>query len=165
MGTSHRQGPVRDVVGRVRDGLGDLFPFADGYEIVLGNGGSTAFWEEARRGLAAAITAPHVRRVVAEVRDRHGERRSSTSRSSHHRTGTAPHPRRTRRDVIAWAHNETSTGVMVDVRRPTDAGDALVLIDATSGAGGLPVDVGQADAFTSLPRSRSGPTAASGWPR
>ena len=67
--------------------------------------------------------------------------------------GDAPAPRAdAAADVIAWAHNETSTGVMVPVERPDGAGEALVLIDATSGAGGLPVDVAQADAYYFAPQ-------------
>jgi phosphoserine aminotransferase len=59
-------------------------------------------------------------------------------------------------DAITWAHNETSTGVMVPVERPADAGEALVLIDATSGAGGLPVDIAQADAYYFAPQKAFG---------
>ena len=159
MGTSHRQAPVRDLVGRVREGLAELFSLPDGYEIVLGNGGSTAFWDAAVTGLirkrslhlafgefsqkfaTAAAGAPFLDDPIVVSAD----------------PGTAP--RRTAHpdaDVIAWAHNETSTGVMVDVQRPADAGDALVLIDATSGAGGLPVDISQADAYYFAPQKSFG---------
>jgi phosphoserine aminotransferase len=159
MGTSHRQAPVRDLVGRVREGLAELFSLPDGYEIVLGNGGSTAFWDAAITGLirkrslhlafgefsrkfaTAAAGAPFLDDPIVVSAD----------------PGTAPEPRSDPdADVLAWAHNETSTGVMLDVRRPADAGDALVLIDATSGAGGLSVDLSQADAYYFAPQKSFG---------
>jgi len=155
MGTSHRQKPVKQLVARVRAGLAELFDLPDGYEIALGNGGATAFWDAATCCLVrdralhlaygefsakfAACTrgAPFLRDpIVIEAR-----------------AGDAPEPAADAdADVIAWAHNETSTGVMVPVMRPGGAGDALVLIDATSGAGGLPVDVSQADAYYFAPQ-------------
>jgi len=153
MGTSHRQAPVKAVVGRVRAGLRDLFSLPDGYEVALGNGGTTAFWDAAACGLVrrralhlsygefsnkfASVTkaAPFLEDPVVVKAD----------------PGDAPQPPADPdADVVAWAHNETSTGVMVPVTRP--AGDALVLVDATSGAGGLPVDVGQADAYYFAPQ-------------
>ncbi len=159
MGTSHRQAPVRDLVGRVREGLTELFSLPDGYEIVLGNGGSTAFWDLAAASLirkrslhlafgefsqkfaTAAAAAPFLDDPIVVSSE----------------PGTAPEPRADPdADVLAWAHNETSTGVMVDVQRPADSGDALVLIDATSGAGGLPVDVSQADAYYFAPQKSFG---------
>ena len=159
MGTSHRQAPVRDVVGQVREGLAELFSLPDGYEIVLGNGGSTAFWDAAAAGLirhrslhltfgefsqkfaTAAAGAPFLDDPIVVSGD----------------PGTAPQPTSDPdADVIAWAHNETSTGVMLDVQRPADSGDALVLIDATSGAGGLPVDMSQADAYYFAPQKSFG---------
>jgi phosphoserine aminotransferase len=159
MGTSHRQAPVRDVVGQIREGLAELFSLPDGYEIVLGNGGSTAFWDAAAAGLirnrslhltfgefsqkfaTAAAGAPFLDDPIIVSSD----------------PGTAPQPTADPdADVIAWAHNETSTGVMLDVQRPADAGDALVLIDATSGAGGLPVDVSQADVYYFAPQKSFG---------
>jgi phosphoserine aminotransferase len=155
MGTSHRQKPVKALVGRVRAGLRELFSLPDGYEVVLGNGGTTAFWDAAtcclvrERALhlaygefsskfaAATRGAPFLRDpIVIEAP-----------------AGDAPEPTGDPDvDVIAWAHNETSTGVMVPVIRPQNAGHALVLIDATSGAGGLPVDVGHADAYYFAPQ-------------
>ena len=159
MGTSHRQKPVKQLVGRVRAGLGELFSVPAGYEVALGNGGTTAFWDAAalslvqRRSLhlsygefsskfaAVATTAPFLEDpIVVETAP-----------------GDAPAPvADPDADVIAWAHNETSTGVMVPVMRPDGAGDALVLIDATSGAGGLPVDVEQADAYYFAPQKSFG---------
>ena len=155
MGTSHRQAPVRDLVKRVREGLTELFSLPDGYEVALGNGGTTAFWEAASAWLVrerslhltygefsqkfakATAVAPFLGDpIVVEAEP-----------------GDAPAPRAdAAADVIAWAHNETSTGVMVPVARPDGADEALVLIDATSGAGGLPVDLAQADTYYFAPQ-------------
>jgi phosphoserine aminotransferase len=139
----------------VRSGLGDLFALPEGYEVVLGNGGTTAFWDAAASCLVreralhlaygefsskfAACTrnAPFLGDPVVLAAD----------------PGDAPEPAADpTADAIAWAHNETSTGVMVPVARPDGAGDALVLIDATSGAGGLPVDVREADVYYFAPQ-------------
>jgi phosphoserine aminotransferase len=159
MGTSHRQAPVRGLVARVRRGLAGLFSLPDGYEVVLGNGGTTAFWDAAavwlveRRALHLAygefsakfakVTAgaPFLEDpIVVEAEP-----------------GDAPEPLADPdADAIAWAHNETSTGVMVDVRRPAGAGDALVLIDGTSAAAGLPLDPSQADAYYFAPQKALG---------
>jgi phosphoserine aminotransferase len=156
LGTSHRQKPVRAVVGRVRAGLRELFGAPDGYEVVLGNGGTTAFWDAAALGLVrgrslhlaygefsskfAQVTreAPFLADPVVVAAD----------------PGDAPAPRWAPDvDAIAWAHNETSTGVMVAVSRPpAGPDDGLVLIDATSGAGGLPVDVADCDAYYFAPQ-------------
>jgi phosphoserine aminotransferase len=155
MGTSHRQQPVRDLVARIRTGLIELFNAPDDYEVALGNGGTTAFWDAAAAWL---------------VRERplhltYGEFSSKFAKATagapflaepiliEAPPGDAPAPAaEPSADVIAWAHNETSTGVMVPVERPEGTGDALVLIDATSGAGGLPVDVGEADAYYFAPQ-------------
>jgi phosphoserine aminotransferase len=159
MGTSHRQAPVRAVVRRVRDGLGELFALPDGYEVVLGNGGSTAFWD-------AAATSLVRRRALHLVYGEFTQKFATVTRTAPFLAdpivvsadpGDAPDPvADADADVLAWAHNETSTGVMAEVRRPTDAGDALVLVDATSGAGGLPVDVSQADAYYFAPQKAFG---------
>jgi phosphoserine aminotransferase len=159
MGTSHRQAPVRDLVGRIRAGLGELFALPDGYEIALGNGGTTAFWEAATAWL---------------VRDRalhlsYGEFSQKFAKATaaapflenpnvvEAQPGDAPEPvADPAADAIAWAHNETSTGVMVPVRRPEGAGDALILVDGTSGAGGLPLDAAQADAYYFAPQKAFG---------
>jgi phosphoserine aminotransferase len=152
-GTSHRQAPVKNLVGRVRDGVRQLFSVPDGYEVILGNGGSTAFWDAAAFGLidkrslhltfgefsakfASAVAAnPFVGDPIVINSD----------------PGTAPEPKSDPSvDVVAWAHNETSTGVVVPVQRP--AGDALVVIDATSAAGGLPVDIADTDAYYFAPQ-------------
>jgi phosphoserine aminotransferase len=159
MGTSHRQAPVRDVVGQVREGLAELFSLPDGYEIVLGNGGSTAFWDAAAAGLIHSrslhLTFGEFSQKFANAAAGAPFLQDPIIVSSE--PGTAPTPTADPdADVIAWAHNETSTGVMVDVQRPADAGEALVLIDATSGAGGLPVDVSQADAYYFAPQKSFG---------
>jgi phosphoserine aminotransferase len=152
-GTSHRQAPVKNLVGRVRDGVKQLFSVPEGYEVILGNGGSTAFWDAAAFGLidkrslhlafgefsakfAAAVAGnPFVGDPIIVKAD----------------PGTAPAPQSDPSvDVVAWAHNETSTGVAVPIQRP--AGEALVVIDATSAAGGLPVDVADTDAYYFAPQ-------------
>jgi phosphoserine aminotransferase len=156
MGTSHRRPGVKSVVGRVRAGLASLFSLPEGYEVILGNGGSTAFWDAAAFGLierrsqhlcfgefsskfaAAVAGAPHLEAPdVIESEP-----------------GTAPaakgHPGV---DVYALTHNETSTGVTAPVRRPADADDgALVLVDATSAAGGVRVDPAEFDCYYFAPQ-------------
>lgn len=159
IGTSHRQQPVRDLVARVRGGLAELFDIPDGYEVALGNGGAALFWDAAAAWLVreralhlsygefsskfakATAAAPFLEApIVVEAE-----------------AGDAPEPRGDpAADALAWAHNETSTGVMVEVRRPPEAGDALVLIDATSAAGGLPLDASQADAYYFAPQKAFG---------
>jgi phosphoserine aminotransferase len=155
LGTSHRQSGVRDVVERVRRGLASLFAVPDGYEVLLGNGGATQFWDIATFGLiqqrsqhlsfgefsskfaAAATAAPHLDKpsvIKAEPGDAPVARAEDGI------------------DAYCWPHNETSTGVMTDVRRPAETHGALVLIDATSGAGGLPVDLSETDAYYFAPQ-------------
>ncbi|HEY2636044.1 MAG TPA: phosphoserine transaminase, partial [Solirubrobacteraceae bacterium] len=155
MGTSHRQKPVRQLVGRVRSNLRELFSLPEDYEVALGNGGTTAFWDAAALGLiercAVHLTYGEFSAKFATVT----EEAPFLDDPVIFRTdpGDAPAPASApRADVVAWAHNETSTGVMVPVERPADGGDALVLIDATSGAGGLPLDAGQADAYYFAPQ-------------
>jgi phosphoserine aminotransferase len=153
MGTSHRQAPVRDVVREVRSGLRELFSLPDGWEVVLGNGGSTVFWDIATFGLIesrsqhlvfgefsgkfadAAAWAPHLDAPEIVRSD----------------PGTHPVPVSTSAvDVCALTHNETSTGVMMDLRRPE--GEALVVVDATSGAGGLPWSPAEVDVYYFAPQ-------------
>ncbi|WP_432573619.1 phosphoserine transaminase [Kineococcus sp. SYSU DK005] len=160
LGTSHRQAPVRSLVRRVREGLARLFELPEGYEVVLGNGGSTAFWDVAALCLVrersqhlvlgefsakfAGVTAgaPFLAEPVV-VRGQPGTLPRST--------GVAEGV-----DAVAWPHNETSTGVMAPVLRPEGPapadGGPLVLVDATSGAGGLAVDVSQTDAYYFAPQ-------------
>jgi phosphoserine aminotransferase len=155
MGTSHRQRPVRDLVARIRAGLRELFSLPDDYEVALGNGGTTAFWDAA----ACCLAREQALHLV------YGEFSSKFAASTlgapfladpiliEAEPGDAPEPvADPAADVIAWAHNETSTGVMVPVTRPDDAGEALVLIDATSAAGGLPVQLEQADVYYFAPQ-------------
>jgi phosphoserine aminotransferase len=155
MGTSHRQAPVRDLVKRVRDGLGELFSLPDGYEIALGNGGTTAFWEAATAWL---VRERSLHLTYGEFSQKFAKATAAAPFLAdpilvEAEPGDAPAPRGdAAADAIAWAHNETSTGVMVPVERPADAGEALVLIDATSGAGGLPVDVSEADTYYFAPQ-------------
>jgi len=159
MGTSHRQQPVRDLVGRVRSGLTELFALPDGYEVALGNGGTTAFWD------AAAAWLVRERALHLSYGEFSAKFAKSTAAAPFLEDpivvqadpGDAPEPvANPEADVIAWAHNETSTGVMVPVERPADRGDSLVLIDATSGAGGLPVDVAESDAYYFAPQKAFG---------
>jgi phosphoserine aminotransferase len=159
MGTSHRQAPIRDLVGRVRGGLAALFALPDGYEVVLGNGGATAFWDAAAawlvRDRALHLTYGEFSQKFAKATA--GAPFLADPILVEAEPGDAPEPRAdAAADAIAWAHNETSTGVMVDVRRPEGAGDALVLVDGTSGAGGLPLDAAQADAYYFAPQKAFG---------
>ena len=156
LGTSHRQKPVKALVGRVRAGLAELFSLPAGYEVVLGNGGSTAFWDAAAFGLvrerALHLTYGEFSAKFAE--STRGAPFLADPVVVRAEPGTAPQPQADPTcDVLAWAHNETSTGVAVPVVRPAAATDGqLVVIDATSGAGGLPVDMGQADTYYFAPQ-------------
>jgi phosphoserine aminotransferase len=159
MGTSHRQAPVRDLVGRVRGGLGELFALPEGYEVVLGNGGTTAFWDAATAWIVRE-RALHL--TYGEFSQKFAKATASAPFLAapiliEAEPGDAPAPASDpAADVLAWAHNETSTGVMVPVERPEGSGDSLVLIDATSGAGGLPVEIGEADAYYFAPQKSFG---------
>ena len=159
MGTSHRQKPVKALVGRVRSSIAELLGAPDGYEVALGNGGTTAFWDAAAFGLvrerALHLVYGEFSRKFATVTD--GAPFLAEPLLLQADPGDAPEPAALPgADVIAWAHNETSTGVMVGVQRPTDAGDALILVDATSGAGGLPLDAADADAYYFAPQKSFG---------
>jgi phosphoserine aminotransferase len=156
LGTSHRQAPVKDLVKRVRTGLATLFSLPDSYEVVLGNGGTTAFWDIAAFGLIrqkaqhlaygefsakfASVTrgAPFLAEPTVITGD----------------PGTATDPvAEVGVDAYCWPHNETSTGVMRQVQRVHGADDdALVLVDATSGAGGLPVRAADFDVYYFAPQ-------------
>ena len=156
MGTSHRQPAVKNVVGEVREGLAELFQLPDGYEIVLSLGGATAFWDAATFGLIEKKSA-HLT---------YGEFSSKFAKASkmapwldapqiiEAEPGSAPEVVAGEEgvDLIGWAHNETSTGTMVPVTRPAGSEGQLVAIDATSGAGGLPVDMSQADVYYFSPQ-------------
>ncbi|GAA2363135.1 phosphoserine transaminase [Streptomyces cuspidosporus] len=156
LGTSHRQAPVKNLVGKVREGVRELFQLPEGYEVILGNGGSTAFWDIATHGLIenksqhlsfgefsskfakAAKLAPWLDEPTVISAD----------------PGTHPLPRAEAGvDVYALTHNETSTGVAMPIERVAGADEgALVLVDATSGAGGLPVDIAQSDVYYFAPQ-------------
>src|SRR5690348_14553464 len=155
LGTSHRQKPVKSLVGRVRAGLSELFSLPEGYEVILGNGGTTAFWDAAAFGLVreraqhftygefsskfATVTkgAPFLADPIVVKAD----------------PGSAPEiAYESGADLVGWAHNETSTGVAVPVRRPEGSEGALVAIDATSGAGGLPVKAEDFDVYYFAPQ-------------
>ncbi len=162
MGTSHRQKPVKALVGRIRAGLTELFSLPDGYEVVLGNGGTTAFWDAAAAGLvrerALHLSFGEFSSKFAKVTNTAPFLDASVVVSAD--PGDAPDPAAIDRaaatscDVLAWAHNETSTGVMAPVVRPpgTRADEQLVLIDATSGAAGLPVTITDADVYYLAPQ-------------
>ncbi|MBE7953704.1 phosphoserine transaminase [Microbacterium oxydans] len=157
LGTSHRQAPVKNLVGSVREQLAALFRLPEGYEIVLGNGGSTAFWDAAAFGLiekrsqnlvfgefggkfAAAAGAPWLE--APDVRK--AEPGSLTVAETVEGV-----------DVYAWPHNETSTGVAAPIRRIAAEG-ALTVIDATSAAGGIDFDAAQADVYYFAPQKNLG---------
>ncbi len=156
MGTSHRQAPVKMLVRRVREGLDMLFGLPDGYQVILGNGGTTAFWDAAGLGLvrnrAQHLTFGEFSAKFATVTRKAPFLADPMVLSAD--PGDAPDPKADGDvDVYAWAHNETSTGVAVPVLRPTGATeDQLVLVDATSGAGGLPLDPTQADVYYFAPQ-------------
>ena len=156
LGTSHRQAPVKNLVGRVREGVRDLFSLPEGYEVILGNGGSTAFWDIATHGLIenksqhlsfgefsskfakAAKLAPWLAEptVISSEPGTHPEARAEAGV-----------------DVYGLTHNETSTGVAAPVKRVAGADEgSLVLVDATSGAGGLPVDIAETDVYYFAPQ-------------
>ncbi|HHT41578.1 MAG TPA: phosphoserine transaminase [Actinomyces sp.] len=153
MGTSHRQAPVKDTVAEIRDMLARLFSIPEGYEVVLGNGGSTAFW-------AVAVTS------LIETRSAHATF-GEFGNKFYDEAARAPFVSAPKRfdadpgklakveitegaDVYAWPHHETSTGVVSDVERVTDSG--LMVVDATSIAGGIEVDISQTDAYYFAPQ-------------
>ncbi len=156
MGTSHRQAPVRAVVERVRTGLAELFALPEGYEVVLGNGGSTAFWDLATFSLISNRAQLCV----------HGEFGGNFAKATQRtpfladptvltaETGGLALPKpEDGVDTYCWPHNETSTGVVAPVRRPAGTTDeAIVLVDATSAAGGVPVDVAETDVYYFAPQ-------------
>ena len=156
LGTSHRQAPVKTLVRRVREGVSDLFGLPEGYQVILGNGGTTAFWDAAALGLvrdrSQHLTYGEFSSKFATVTGKAPFLGEPVVISS--APGDAPdNVANPDVDVYAWAHNETSTGVAVPVVRPDGAtDDQLVLIDATSGAGGLPVDITQADVYYFAPQ-------------
>ena len=155
MGTSHRQKPVKSVVAQIRSGLRELFSLPEGYEVVLGNGGTTAFWDAATSGLVRerALHLTYGEFTSKFAACTRGAPFLADPLIIEAPAGDAPAPAADpAADALCWAHNETSTGVMVPVTRPSGSDGALVLIDATSGAGGLPVDLGEADVYYFAPQ-------------
>ncbi len=154
LGTSHRQAPVRDIVSEIKAAMASLFSLPDGYEVLLGNGGTTTFWDAATFGLidtrsehlcfgefsskfaAATRAAPHLADPVI-IESEPGSHPDVVVDDSV--------------DTYALTHNETSTGVMAPIARPAN-GEGIVLVDATSGAGGLPVDASQFDCYYFAPQ-------------
>ncbi|WAP51588.1 phosphoserine transaminase [Arthrobacter sp. ATA002] len=156
LGTSHRQAPVRNLVGSIREGLSALFRAPEGYEVVLGVGGSTAFWDVASFGLVEN-KAQHLSfgefgsKFAAATNKAPFLSGSSIIKAE---PGTRPEPvAEAGADIYAWPQNETSTGVAAPVRRVQGADDgALVLVDATSAAGGLSVDLAESDVYYFAPQ-------------
>ncbi|MFP5218675.1 MAG: phosphoserine transaminase [Actinomycetes bacterium] len=156
LGTSHRQKPVKSQVGRVRAGLRQLFSLPDGYEVVLGNGGATEFWDIATFGL---IRSKSLHASFGEFSSKFAAASTSAPFLDDPvvvKSEPGTHPHLTAEpgvDLYALTHNETSTGVMMPVRRVEGADDgALVAVDATSGAGGLPVDPAEFDVYYFSPQ-------------
>ncbi|WP_084343729.1 phosphoserine transaminase [Piscicoccus intestinalis] len=154
LGTSHRQAPVRAAVGELREGLARFFALPDGYEVVLGNGGASAFWDIASLCLVRE-RSQHV--VIGEFSAKFAAATSAAPflaepdvRRAEPGHATSPHAV-TDVDAYAWPHNETSTGVMLPVER-VGAGDQLVLVDGTSAAGGTRLDPSQVDAYYFAPQ-------------
>ncbi|PYI69113.1 phosphoserine transaminase [Arthrobacter livingstonensis] len=156
LGTSHRQAPVKNLVGEIRSGLKTFFRAPDGYEVILGVGGSTAFWDVASFGLvekkAQHLSFGEFGSKFASATNKAPFLESSSIISS--APGTRPDAvAESGVDVYAWPQNETSTGVAAPVERVAGADDgALVLVDATSAAGGLHVDVTEADVYYFAPQ-------------
>ncbi|WP_416971434.1 phosphoserine transaminase [Streptomyces sp. 4F14] len=156
LGTSHRQAPVKNLVGEVREGISALFALPEGYEVVLGNGGSTAFWDVATHGLienkSQHLTFGEFSSKFAKAAKLAPWLAEPTVISSD--PGTHPEAQAEAGvDVYAFTHNETSTGVAAPVKRVAGADEgALVLVDATSGAGGLPVDIAETDVYYFAPQ-------------
>jgi phosphoserine aminotransferase len=156
LGTSHRQKTVRDQVARLRRSIAEFFSLPEGYEVVLGNGGTTAFWEVAAFGLVRdraqfASFGEFGAKFAKSVSDAPFLGQPTIRKSD---PGTAPSlVAEAGVDVYATPHNETSTGVAVPIRRVAGADDdALLLVDATSGAGGLEVDVRESDVYYFAPQ-------------
>ena len=156
LGTSHRQAPVRSLVGRVRSGLAELFRLPDGYQVVLGNGGTNAFWDIAAFGLIRQRSQHFAFGEFSSKFAQVAGRAPWLSEPAVIRSEPGTHPEPVPdpgADVCALTHNETSTGVAMPIRRiPGADPDALVLVDATSGAGGLDVDPAEFDVYYFAPQ-------------
>lgn len=155
LGTSHRQKPVKNVVHRVREGLSSLFELPEGYEVVLGNGGSTAFWDIATFELIESrsqhlVFGEFSSKFAAAAKEAPFLGEPSIIKSE---PGTHPMAKTEEGiDIYALTHNETSTGVSMPISRPAGSDGALVLVDATSGAGGLAVDAKEFDTYYFAPQ-------------
>mgnify|MGYP003334843686 FL=1 len=154
LGSSHRQAPVKNLVGDVRSGLSSLFSLPQGWEIVMGNGGSTVFWDVATFGLIRERSEHY---VFGEFSSKFAEASSAAPHlgdaivvKSDPGSHPAIRPAADGADVVALTHNETSTGVMMHLTRPK--GDALVVVDATSAAGGLPWSPDEVDVYYFAPQ-------------
>lgn len=155
LGTSHRQKPVKNVVHNIRAGLRALFALPDGYEVVLGNGGATAFWDIATLGLIENRSQHLVFgefsskfAVAVKAAPFLGQPSAINSEPGSHPLASAE----TGIDLYALTQNETSTGVSMPILRPADIDGALVLVDATSAAGGLMVDANEFDTYYFAPQ-------------
>ena len=155
MGTSHRQAPVKNLVAHVQESLGALFGLPDGYQVVLGNGGSTTFWDVAT---CCLIEHRSAHGVCGEFSRKFADGVAAAPFLEAPVIDDAPMGHAARPqfhegcDAYAWAQNETSTGVAIPLGRVPGAGDALVLIDATSAAGGMAADIGATDAYYFAPQ-------------
>ena len=155
LGTSHRQKPIKNVVHRVREGLNSLFTLPEGYEVVLGNGGSTAFWDIATFGL---IENKSQHLVFGEFSSKFASAAKEApflGEPTVIKAEPGSHPQAIAEagiDVYALTHNETSTGVAMPIKRPAGIDGALVLVDATSAAGGLEVDAKEFDTYYFAPQ-------------
>ena len=153
LGTSHRQPPVKSLVGRLREGLGTLFSLPDGYEVILGNGGTTAFWDAQVFGL---IEGKSQHLLFGEFSSKFAAAVAAAPFLASPETiesepGTRPEPvPSTEADLFAFTHNETSTGVSMPIERIE--GDALISVDATSAAAGLRVEADQFDVYYFAPQ-------------
>lgn len=161
LGTSHRQAPVRNLVGDIREGLAEFFGLPEGYEIILGLGGASTFWDSAAFGLvrrrAQHLSFGEFGSKFAQVTDKAPHLEPSEILRADPGSRPAGAEPREGVDVYAWPQNETSTGVIMDVTRPagTDP-DALTVIDATSAAGGMHVDIRQTDVYYFSPQKNFG---------
>jgi len=158
LGTSHRQAPVRSLVAEIRAGLMALFGAPDGWEVLLGNGGATAFWDAALFGLVERRSA-HL--VFGEFSSKFAEAAAAAPHLDDPHVvagepGTVPAMQPTTADAICLTHNETSTGAALDLSAARSAGDGLVLVDATSAAGAMPVPLDQVDVYYFSPQKALG---------